>query len=630
MSTKPLPNFDEGIYWPKGADLQKMVDAIAEIDDRVGHDISEPPPKWALLETFPAIIYGLYVKDGATFIAGAGTTIKPAMYRAQRCVVGAGLTNDTVYFYRDPSDVGGPADNPGKTNFEYAVTNINEILDGSNVAEMGQNVLAFAIIDNSPIQRRRYLFFGEQRWRTLQITDRFIKSLGTGTTYTGIYKAKPAYGGASGVTYPANLNLLDKGEDFTNPNTHGEITVIFENIPESKMTGGAALSIPADGDPPLLVQALLVGYTDGTDGLTQGSGGNLPTAIWRGALDPSSRVVWIKITSPIGPASMGSTDGGGGYYNCRPLTGRPTTIDPTLNLNIPTDADAAEMPPTGEEPAATDTGLAENTLEANLSPGDEPSHWVPYGTIVPAWIVGKSNETPARTTYRFALPIPGTATTNIIAALGSIGGAGGNGRYAAVVIWSRPTAVAVATTNLALPDHGETTGAPAEDPASTLKYYVCYENGDESNIATTTIAGAVNLMPVDGSCYIEARPTGGYGTTAVPDGYANSGMPIPIYRGYTPPQQALIAVTVSDDGSGSNATNSGPGTAWIPATYKYNVFTLGGVQILAGVSPSWARPQGPLIGPAFNGMVCILPNGTLKLLYVDEQLAVNPECTPPT
>lgn len=91
-------------------------------------------------------------------------------------------------------------------------------------------------------------------------------------------------------------------------------------------------------------------------------------------------------------------------------------------------------------------------------------------------------------------------------------------------------------------------------------------------------------------------------------------------------------VDLTDDGSGANATNSGAGTPWVDATYKYNVkIPTTSKVLIMGAAPRKQRPHGPLGGAATHGTVMILPGvggaaGSLVLADTDEQAAVNNEC----
>lgn len=349
-------------------------------------------------------------------------------------------------------------------------------------------------------------------------------------------------------------------------------------------------------------------------------------------------VVWIKIGQPY-PATLGSGSppkGGGGWYHCLPLNGNPNVNDPVEDLVIPKndgEGNGESFPP---DAGTYSAGVAQNTLEANK--GDlsnpPPLHYVQPDTIVPSWIIPPlTNEEDPEPVYRFALPIPGARTIEIHDALGNETDAGGNGRYWGVVIWGRAEGIDSAGTNLVLPDTGETHGAPGTG-TSGLMYYVEVENVKENNLTSPSIPGTACLLPVydtgdagygSNFVYEDGRPTEGYSKNKVPTGYANSGLPAPIWRIDTLPQYVMTVDLVKD--GGDDATSDGG--EWVAATYTYTVKIPGTTIILMkNASPVCQRISTPLIAPATHGTIRIRVDGVLELYWACEQPLIAPPCTP--
>lgn len=282
-----------------------------------------------------------------------------------------------------------------------------------------------------------------------------------------------------------------------------------------------------------------------------------PFPCTRNVFEVAPGQAWIKLTSIIGPASLSSPNGGGGFYNARLVTGLPVTIAPTLDLEIPTNP--AEKVPT------TDNILAENSLEANL--GNPPSHWVPLPSFVPAWYVGQSNETPPRPVYRFEYPNPGSSVTVKITGIRQVSGPpiAGGGRYNCRVLTGRAAGVDP-DTDLDLPDTGET--VPGSDNA-------IFENECETAFPNSHWI----VIP----SFIEARFVG----------YDNENPALPIYRAYIPSPDVPFVITAADGDA------------------QYQVKTLTGASNET-IGMAFVAPAGMTVAATWNAIACNLDEQSLS------------------
>lgn len=322
--------------------------------------------------------------------------------------------------------------------------------------------------------------------------------------------------------------------------------------------------------------------------------------------------LYLKITTAMPSASMGSFIGGGGFYNARSVTKQCVQVDPTVAGGL-----IAPCSP-NEEVAGTDDVLAENWAEANL--GDPGSHWVQPDTFAPAWLVSYSNETPPRPVYRFYSPRPGPQAMLINISTPSGFGATtiafGTGRYAA-----RPmTGNAVnpdATTDFDFDDPGTNGGSNGSMP------YAIWQNMAECRSAAPAVG-----FPTHSLQGRSAKPyvIGWFmGMTVLTIDAVST--PVPVYYGW-----AMCSVFSADlycnPGTGSYGDD---GTNTTQPTYAYDIYADGlvsaaGYQLAAagamGTSPEWQRQVNSPVGhffPATKGLVEITATGQIRLITCNEQ-----------
>lgn len=350
----------------------------------------------------------------------------------------------------------------------------------------------------------REAFYPQERFQATIISGFPVaqtNSLGSGVPMSG---NSPDYTDARYcvvrvLTYQSNVNDLPPlgvDQDSTNTGVADATYVTATNLAE--ILGGNGHILPTNGS--LTVEVFGVWDV-----------GNPQQKHYYFCTMPA--VAWIKLTSVMPPASLGSpTVGGGGFYNARLMTGSPMTIDPKTDLVMP--FSPAEAIP------STDNILAENCIEANL--GDPAVHFVrDLPCFVPAWWIGLSKESTPRPVYRFAYPrIDRWHTLKITGYFGGSGGTGG-ARYKAVLVTGWLDGTPSASANMSLPDSGETVGTTT----------VCYESDPENAITQS------HLLPI--GAFVEARWVG--------PGLDNTGTLIAFFRGTGLPI-GMFPVKVKNDG----------------------------------------------------------------------------------
>lgn len=293
------------------------------------------------------------------------------------------------------------------------------------------------------------------------------------------------------------------------------------------------------------------------------------TQVVRYVMDECPPQAWIYIDTIMPPASSGSPNGGGGFYNAKLLTGSPVTISPLGDVVIPTFPNEA-LP-------ATDNVLGQNSLEANL--GNPPSHWVPLGCYVPAWYVGMSNESPPRPVYRFAYPVPGPVSVKIISTNAYYTGGIGAGRYAGSIGTGRVAGISK-TSNFRPPDTGLTYSGTANCVLTDI-----YEGG--SAAAGTAVIANGSIVHAFFVGYDSENPT------------------VPVLYFSSAPTGTLFIVNLTQDG-GSDGTNTAPNT------YTYTGTSLGGATLFKTAIQARGIPNGSMV-PAPLGTAYIDLTGAIIL-----------------